>query len=78
MLRPAVVLRDPNLIIDVMTRHWGSFHVNDFPVDAKRDPLAAVNPFFNAGEAWKRGRSILVPIFSASKASRWSHFTYGL
>lgn len=33
----------------------------------KHDPLLAVNPFFGEGEQWKRGRSALVPVFSAAK-----------
>lgn len=67
MLAPAVVLRDPELVADVMIRHWNSFQGNDFPVHPRFDPLPAVNPFFNIGDAWKRGRNILVPIFTASK-----------
>lgn len=62
MLQPAVVLRDPDLIKDVLVRDWNSFHANDFPVDLKFNPLAAVNSFFNMGEAWKRVRNILGPI----------------
>lgn len=65
MLEPAVLLRDPELIKDVMIKDWNSFHANDFPINPKHDPLSAINPFFNVGEAWKRGRSLLVPIFSA-------------
>lgn len=66
-LQPAIVLRDPDLIKDVLIKDCSSFHANDIHLDKKHDPLLATNPFLTTDEDWKRGRSILVPIFSANK-----------
>lgn len=64
---PAIVLRDPDLIKNVLIRDFDSFHGNDQHISEKLDPLLAVNPFLNVGEKWKRGRNSLVPVFSAAK-----------
>lgn len=66
-LEPAIVLRDPELIKDVLIKDFMSFDKNDTFIDGKRDPLLKHNPFFLTGEEWKRSRNLLVPLFTASK-----------
>lgn len=63
------MLRDPDLIKDIMIKDCSSFHANDFHLVPKYDPLMATNPFLSVGETWKRGRNILVPMFSAVKVN---------
>ena len=65
--QPTVVLRDPDLIKDVLIKDFNSFHQNDMFVDEKADPLLANNPFVVTGERWKRSRNMLAPLFTASK-----------
>lgn len=67
---PAIVLRDPDLVKNVLIRDFDSFHGNDQHISEKLDPLLAVNPFLNVGEKWKRGRNALVPVFSAAKVRK--------
>lgn len=64
--KPAVVLRDPDLIKDVLVKDFNSFAANDFHVD-EYDPLFGLSPFFCMDETWKRGRNMLAPVFSQAK-----------
>lgn len=67
VFKPAVMLRDPDLIKSVLVKDFGSFAANDFPLDEKVDPLLAHNPFMVTGERWKTSRQLLTPIFTVSK-----------
>lgn len=66
-LTPALVVRDPDLIKDIIIKDHSSFQKNDFHIDEKNDPLLSTNPFFSQGDPWKRGRVTLIPLFTASK-----------
>lgn len=67
---PAIMLRDSELIKNVLIRDFNYFEKVNMHMVEKYDPLLAINPFFNIGEKWKRGRNILVSIFSTAKV-RW-------
>lgn len=67
LLEPSIILKDPDLIKDVLVKDCANFHANDFPINEKNDPLMATNPFATQGDIWKRGRSLLVPMFTANK-----------
>ncbi|XP_046385902.1 cytochrome P450 6k1-like [Ischnura elegans] len=64
---PALMLRDPELIKEVMVKEFSSFHDNDFDVTLSMDPMMGRNLFFMSGERWKRMRTTLTPAFSAGK-----------
>lgn len=64
---PALLIRDLDIVKDVLVRHVTSFYDNDFIVDPDLDPLLATSPFFATGEVWKKNRSQVTPIFTVSK-----------
>lgn len=68
-LTPGVLVRDPQLILDILIKDYAYFNKNDFHVNEKLDPLLTKNPFFTIGESWKRGRSVLLQMFTISKVS---------
>ncbi|EDS31724.1 cytochrome P450 6B7 [Culex quinquefasciatus] len=65
--KPSIVVRDLELVKDILVGDFASFNKNAFEVDEKVDPLIAMNPFVQAGEKWKERRAALIPLFSASK-----------
>lgn len=64
---PAILLRDLELIKDVMTTNFNSFSNNDFVVDPEIDPLISQNPFAAVGEKWKIARSNMAHLFTTMK-----------
>lgn len=66
---PAILLRDPDLIRDIVSKDFSSFGINDFPINKTVDSLLAEFAFFNTGDEWKRLRMNMVPIYSLSKVS---------
>lgn len=67
MLRPAIVLRDPDLIKDVLITNFNSFRNNDVNISKRFDPLSATNPFVIEDDEWKESRKTISPMFSQSK-----------
>ncbi|XP_059617375.1 cytochrome P450 6j1-like [Phlebotomus argentipes] len=67
MHKPAVLVKDLDLVKDVIVGDFSSFHDNDFTVNPKLDPLLSINPFFASGEDWKNLRAQISPIFTFSK-----------
>ncbi|XP_059617655.1 uncharacterized protein LOC132262400 [Phlebotomus argentipes] len=67
MHKPAVLVKDLDVVKDVIVGDFSSFHDNDFALDPKLDPLSVINPFFAAGESWKELRAQVSPIFTFSK-----------
>ncbi|XP_053684902.1 probable cytochrome P450 308a1 [Sabethes cyaneus] len=65
--KPAIVVRDLELVKEVLVGNFQSYNKNLFEIDERIDPLLAANPFTQSGEQWKKTRSQVVPIFSASK-----------
>ncbi|XP_017884321.1 cytochrome P450 6a2-like [Ceratina calcarata] len=66
-IRPALIIRDPNLVKTVMQSNFSNFHTNGLHIEADADPLFAKNPFFSEGEVWSTERKRLTYAFSSSK-----------
>lgn len=76
MLRPAILVRDPDLIKDILTTNFHSFHNNDAVISKRYDSLAATNPFFKEGDEWKEARKTISPMFSQSKVITKRHLSF--
>ncbi|KAF5289834.1 hypothetical protein FQR65_LT11720 [Abscondita terminalis] len=64
---PALLIRDPELIKQVLIKDFNYFNENDFDVDRKNDYLMAKNPFFSKGDDWKISRGQLSPSLTTNK-----------
>lgn len=67
MMRPSIMLRDPDLIKDILIGEFNSFRYNEAKVSKKYDPIFATNPFVSRDDDWKEGRKAILPAFSQSK-----------
>lgn len=69
LTQPALMIRDPELVKEVLVKAFSSFHTNEMniPTIEEEDDVLTKNPFFKVGEEWKRGRSIFANLFSANK-----------
>ncbi|XP_046385904.1 probable cytochrome P450 6a14 [Ischnura elegans] len=65
--KPGIIVRDPELIKNVLLRDFTHFHDNDVQMHPKLDPLMARNIFVVPGENWKKIRSGVTPAFTAQK-----------
>ncbi|XP_071448206.1 cytochrome P450 6k1-like [Hetaerina americana] len=65
--KPGIILRDPEIIKNVLLRDFTSFHDNDIEIAPKQDPLMARNIFVVSGESWKKIRAGVSPAFTAQK-----------
>ncbi|XP_049938537.1 probable cytochrome P450 6a20 [Schistocerca serialis cubense] len=63
----ALLVRDAELVRQMLVRDFPSFQDNNIFVDEKLDPAFARNPFFLKGERWRKVRSQLSPSFTASR-----------
>ncbi|KAB0801995.1 hypothetical protein PPYR_04181 [Photinus pyralis] len=63
-LTPAVVIRDPEVIREVLIENFESFH--DVFIKTP-DDVAKINPFFVEGENWKTMRKEIAPQLSSLK-----------
>ena len=50
MANKALLIRDLDLVKDILVTNFTTFNKNDFTVDTKIDPLLAVNPFVVSGK----------------------------
>lgn len=66
---PQLMIRDPELIKEVLSKGFRYFAANDFSdvVDEKSDPLFARNPFSLSGEKWKTRRAEITPAFTNNR-----------
>ncbi|XP_055688175.1 cytochrome P450 6j1-like [Lutzomyia longipalpis] len=67
MGKPAIIVRDLDLVRDVLVANFGHFHDNDFQINSTLDPLLACNPFTAHGDEWKKIRNQVSPIFTTAK-----------
>lgn len=72
MSTPALLIRDLDVVNNVLVANYQSFDMNDFFVDEKADPLVSENPFLKWGHAWRESRSQVSGLFTMAKV-RQSH-----
>ncbi|KAK5640778.1 hypothetical protein RI129_009325 [Pyrocoelia pectoralis] len=65
--QPGLVLRDPQLIRDVLNKDFNSFYSNTLVVSEEIDPLTARNTFVLNGDKWKIAKNQIAPCFTAKK-----------
>lgn len=65
--RPGIILREPELIEDVLVKHFSNFHDNDIDIKENVDPLFARNPFVLRGDKWKITRNQIMSCFTNTK-----------
>ncbi|XP_053660886.1 probable cytochrome P450 28d1 [Anopheles marshallii] len=72
---PQLMVRDPELIKEVLSKSFYNFAANDFSdtVDEKSDPLLARNPFSLSGEKWKNRRAEITPGFTNNRIKAMAH-----
>uniref|UniRef100_A0A182JVP2 Cytochrome P450 n=1 Tax=Anopheles christyi TaxID=43041 RepID=A0A182JVP2_9DIPT len=72
---PQLLVRDPELIKEVLSKSFHNFAANDFSdtVDEKSDPLLARNPFSLSGEKWKTRRAEITPGFTNNRIKAMAH-----
>ncbi|XP_012541574.2 cytochrome P450 9e2 [Monomorium pharaonis] len=64
---PAVLLRDPELIREIIVKDFEHFMDHRLFIDESAEPLFGKNVFALRGDRWKEMRTILSPSFTASK-----------
>uniref|UniRef100_A0A182QI48 Transcription factor CBF/NF-Y/archaeal histone domain-containing protein n=1 Tax=Anopheles farauti TaxID=69004 RepID=A0A182QI48_9DIPT len=65
--QPGVVVRDLELVREVLTSSFSSFNQNDFQIDETIDPLLACNPFVQTGDRWKERRNQMTSVFTMNR-----------
>ncbi|XP_055858740.1 probable cytochrome P450 308a1 [Episyrphus balteatus] len=67
MNEPAILLRNTEMIKEIMVKSFPNFSDNVLYVNDKREDLVFCNPFIAKGEKWRVMRSELVPMFTPNK-----------
>lgn len=67
--KPAILIRDPELIRDVLVKKFSHFHDNDIEIDENEDPIMAKNPFCLRGHRWKVVRAQVTSNITTGKVS---------
>lgn len=71
MRTPQLLLKDADLIRDILIKDFKSFENNGAEVNTKVDPLFSKNVFFLKGEEWKWTRTDLIPALTLSKVGSY-------
>ncbi|GAB0095646.1 Cytochrome P450 [Sergentomyia squamirostris] len=67
-LKPAVMLRDMELVKDVLIKDFTSFLSNDVATNYDSNDLLSGNPFLQTDQQkWKLSRAIMSPMFTSNK-----------
>lgn len=65
--RPAVLIKDPEIIRDVCIKSFDSFVDHDAFVTEEMDPIVGRNLFSLKGQRWKSVRNTLTPSFTTTR-----------
>ncbi|XP_062540505.1 probable cytochrome P450 308a1 [Armigeres subalbatus] len=65
--QPAILVRDLELVKEVLVGSFQHFNKNFFEIDESTDPLLSLNPFTQSGDRWKERRSQVMPVFTQMK-----------
>ncbi|KAJ8680137.1 hypothetical protein QAD02_015924 [Eretmocerus hayati] len=66
--KPAIIVRDPELVKSVLVTNFNSFRNNSIQLNEKSDPVMAKNPFFATDpDTWKTSRTRTVQHLSGRK-----------
>lgn len=71
MDRPAILVRDPEIVEDVLVKNFSHFRDNDLDVKIEHDEIFGDNPIVLKGEAWKRKRTQHLLSFTPAKVSKY-------
>lgn len=64
--RPAILVRDSELIKNILAKDFNHFHSHGVYIEKERDPMSE-NVFSLDGEDWKKLRQQLTPAFTSGK-----------
>ncbi|XP_036346577.1 probable cytochrome P450 6d5 [Rhagoletis pomonella] len=67
MTRPALLVRDAQLVKNILVRDFESFHDRGVHVDDEKDPQSSGGLFFLKGQDWKSLRVTMTPLFTSGK-----------
>lgn len=67
LTRPAILVRDIDLIKKILIDDFDNFSVNEWKVSEKSEPLLASNPFLCRDDEWIISRNTFSPVFSPNK-----------
>ncbi|KAL1512671.1 hypothetical protein ABEB36_002228 [Hypothenemus hampei] len=59
--KPVLLVRDPDMIYEVLVKNFQSFRNNEFYLEQKSDQLFAHNPFLLRDKEWKDTRHLVTP-----------------
>ncbi|XP_019771168.1 probable cytochrome P450 28a5 [Dendroctonus ponderosae] len=65
--QPVLLVRDPNLVTQILTKDFASFRNNEITVDKKSNILLGHNPFVLKDQEWKDTRHMLTPGMTSGK-----------
>ncbi|KAK6642292.1 hypothetical protein RUM44_014015 [Polyplax serrata] len=67
MRQPALLIRDPALIRQILLNDFTYFRNNDAEIDPEHDPIFGRNLFVLKDDIWKKNRALLTPAFTPGK-----------
>lgn len=66
-LKPALLIRDPDIIKDIIITDYNHFQAMEMVINEKLDPLLGANPFVLTGDKWKSKRQALTQVITPTK-----------